>query len=110
MNWMSHPYSLSDFCISTICFSATISIINSNSVLERWRLELKFVKFFMGQLWHTYCKSAGGKLPNPEAAPRKKRPLRLGHKSRQVYKVTTEDKVTNCESCTVRIPVVPRFK
>ena len=50
----------------------------------------------MGQLWHTYCRSAGGRLHNPEAPPRKKRHLRLGDKDREVYKLTTEDKVTNC--------------
>ena len=79
--------------METLSFSATINVTNASSVVEKWKLELKFVKFFLQELWETYFRLNGGSLLQPDAPPRIKRLLNLGQKSPEIYKVITEDKV-----------------
>jgi cholesterol oxidase len=57
----------------------TMKIINAGSLTERLNAEAKFGRFFMGPLFDTYADVfARPTVFNADAAPREKRPLRVG--------------------------------
>ena len=70
-----------------------MEILNTESKLEKMKWKVKFGKFFANVLWNTYSGIAECKYLDPNAPPRKKRPLKLGAAYPEVYKVTTDDNV-----------------
>ena len=71
----------------------TMEIINTHSKLERLKWMARFGAFFSKTLWHVYGPVSSDTYFNPDAPPRKKRPLKLNGCIPKVYNCTTEDKV-----------------
>src|SRR5205807_2451648 len=70
----------------------TFEVTNARSLLERLQATVRFGRFFAGTLYDTY----GGTIAkphyfNPDAAPRKKRPLRVG--APVIYRFQTKDRI-----------------
>ena len=72
----------------------TMEIINTESQMEKIKWKGKFGKFFASTLWHTYSGFSECTYLDPNAPPRKKRPLRLGNVIPVMYKVFTKDNVS----------------
>ena len=73
---------------------ATIEITNTHSKREKLHWMAHFGAFFAKTIWDVYGPvSSCDKYFNPEAPPRKKRPLKLRGCLPEVYNCTTEDKV-----------------
>lgn len=71
---------------------ATIKTINVDGLFKRLKWIAKFGKFFAGRLFHTYGGIFVKDTPfNPDAAPRKKRPLISGEP--EIFEFATEDNV-----------------
>ena len=71
----------------------TMEIINTNSKSEKLKWMARFGAFFSKTLWDVYGPVSRDKYFNPDAPPRKKRPLKLNGCIPKVYSCTTEDKV-----------------
>ena len=70
----------------------TIKVLHTESIKEKLKAQFKFGKFFAGSLYDVYGGVMGKASPfNPEAEPRKKRPLRVN--TPQVFHFTTQDQV-----------------
>lgn len=72
----------------------TMEVINTESETEQIKWKAKFGKFFASTLWHTYSGFSECNYLDPNAPPRKKRPLRLGNAVPVMYKVFTNDNVS----------------
>lgn len=73
---------------------ATIEITNTRSEREKLHWMSQFGCFFSKTLWNVYGPtSSRDKYYNPDAPPRKTRPLRLNSCTPEMYNCTTEDKV-----------------
>ena len=74
----------------------TMEIINTRSTREKLYWMARFGAFFAKTLWDVYGPvSSFDKYFNPDAPPRKKRPLKLRGCFPEVFNCTTEDKVKN---------------
>ena len=75
----------------------TMEIINTHSTCEELYWMARFGAFFAKTLWDVYSPvSSFDKYFDPDAPPRKKRPLRLHGCLPEVFNCTTEDKVCFC--------------
>jgi cholesterol oxidase len=73
----------------------TMKVLNAKSTSERLAATVKFGRYFAGVLWHSYGGIfAGDSFFNPDAPPRKKRPLTVGPPT--VHFFRTKDDVTLC--------------
>lgn len=71
----------------------TLKVTNTSSLAQCLKYNAQFGKFFAGRLFDTFGGIfAGQNYFNPNAAPRKKRPLRAS--APQVFDITTQDQVT----------------
>lgn len=78
---------------------ATMEITNTNSKLEKLKWTARFGEFFAKTIWNVYGPTSSFDVYfNPDAPPRKKRPLRLRGCIPEVYKCPTEDKVSYFQS------------
>lgn len=72
---------------------ATMEITNTNSKLEKLKWTTRFSEFFAKTIWNVYGPTSSCDVYfNPDAPPRKKRPLNLHGCIPEVYKCPTEDK------------------
>ena len=77
---------------------ATMEITNTKSKAEKLKWTSRFGSFFAKTLWDVYSPVCSKETAfDPDAPPRKKRPLRLNGHVPQVYKCVTQDEVWNCE-------------
>jgi cholesterol oxidase len=73
----------------------TMKVLNAKSTSERLTAMAKFGRYFAGVLWHSYGGIlAGDSFFNPDAPPRKKRPLTVSTPTVHFFK--TKDDVTLC--------------
>jgi cholesterol oxidase len=71
----------------------TLKVTNAPSTEERLRGTVRFGEFFAGVLYQTYGGAVAGSVAfNPDAPPRKKRPLRVG--APEVYSFSASDGVS----------------
>ena len=78
---------------------ATIEITNTNNKLEKLKWKTRFSEFFAKTIWNVYGPTSSCDVYfNPDAPPRKKRPLNLHGCIPEVYKCPTEDKVSYMKS------------
>ena len=74
---------------------ATMEITNTDSRREKLQWMARFGAFFARTIWDVYGPvSSCDKYFNPDAPPRKKRPLKLRGCIPEVYHCTTEDNVS----------------